>query len=137
MNLKQVIWVLSGLITLAQCQSEEEVCDPKTPKKVTETVQSHLTNTVKNVVQEFFSGQLAEKDERIATVEVELGELTKLTKVNQIKAHFCEVSGFFKLFSYIFLDIFEHLNLKNSKRNDQNWSIRTMILFLRSPRASL
>ena len=89
MNLKQVIWVLSGLITLAQCQSEE--------KKVTETVQSHLTNTVKNVVQEFFSGQLAEKDERIATVEDELGELTKLTKVNQIKAHFCD---FFAIFSF-------------------------------------
>ena len=86
MNLKQVIWVLSGLITLAQCQSEE--------KKVTETVQSHLTNTVRNVVQEFFSGQLAEKDERIATVE---GELTKLTKVNQIKAHFCD---FFAIFSF-------------------------------------
>ena len=97
MNLKQVIWVLSGLITLAQCQSEESDCDPKAPKKVTMTVQSHLTNTVKNVVQEFFSGQLAEKDERIATVEGELGELTKLTKVNQIKlkAHFCDFSPIF------------------------------------------
>ena len=94
MNLKQVIWVLSGLITLAQCQSEEDGCDPKAPKKVTMTVQSHLTNTVKNVVQEFFSDQLAEKDERIATVE---GELTKLTKVNQIKAHFCD---FFAIFSF-------------------------------------
>ena len=99
MNLKQVIWVLSGLITLAQCQSEEE---------------------------------------RIATVEGKLGELTKLTKVHQIKAHFCDfspffhfklkVSGFFKLFSYTaLLHLFEHLNFK-IKRYDQNLSIGIMIL---------
>ena len=85
MNLKQVIWVLSGLITLAQCQSEDGDCDPKAPKKVTMTVQSHLTNTVKNVVQEFFSTELKEKDEKISSMIQSIDTLTKGQQVKILK----------------------------------------------------
>ena len=70
MNLQHVLFVLTALIS--QCQSDS--CD-SAEEKVPETVQSHLTNTVKKVVQDFFSNELARKDEKISSLEEQINQL--------------------------------------------------------------
>ena len=70
MNCQQVFFVLTALII--QCRSDS--CD-SAEKKITETVQSHLTNTVKKVVQDFFSEELARKDKKISSLEEQINQL--------------------------------------------------------------